>query len=50
MIAGIDVSHDRDAVGDREDLFQAMRDVDDRQAVVAEAAEDGEEAFRLGGV
>ena len=43
------IANDRDAVGDGEDLLQAVRDVDDGQPFVAQAAQQREEPFRLGG-
>jgi hypothetical protein len=36
------VAHDRDAVGYQAQLFQAMRDVDDAHALLAQVADDAE--------
>ena len=59
MTSGIEVSADRpgpliatiaddaDAIGDGEDFLQAVRDVDDRQPLVPQSAQEGEEALRL---
>jgi len=42
------VAEHRDAVGQAENLFQAVGDVDDAHALAAEAPQSGEEGLRLG--
>ena len=42
------VAHDGDAVGDGEDLLQAVRDVEDEQAARLQRADDAEELLLLG--